>query len=355
MSQKLGIKFADYGQIYHFSSGPFVVEKGQLVIVKTDQGMGLGEVVAVELSEEESEHSAIYRLANDQDLDVRAENLDLAREAYRHCRRCIADHGLEMKLVDVEVFFDRSKMVFYFTAPGRIDFRELIKDLVREFRTRIELRQIGVRHETQMLGAIGNCGQMCCCRRFMRKFVPVTIKMAKEQNLFLNPTKISGICGRLLCCLSFEQEGYEEFNRKCPKIGKRFTTSEGMVKVIRANFFRKSLTAIFEDGSDREIPIDEWAEFVSKPPARGEEGGRPAREAAPREKAATREKAAPREREDRQDGAQRPPREPRREPSRLDRRGAAPEDAPEGQGEGDDPSPKRPRRRRRRPRKKSRD
>ena len=195
-----------------------------------------------------------------------------------------------MKLVDVEVFFDRSKMIFYFTAPGRIDFRELIKDLVREYRTRIELRQIGVRHETQMLGAIGNCGQICCCRRFMRKFVPVTIKMAKEQNLFLNPTKISGICGRLLCCLSFEQKGYEEFHRMCPRVGKKYTTALGSVKVLRSNFFKKSLSLLLENYDEREVSIDEWNEIVNKPPSeeamaeiraqapRGRRGGRrPAR------------------------------------------------------------------------------
>jgi len=217
MSQILGVKFNDYGQVYYFASGPFVVREGQHVIVKTDQGMGLGHVVLIKQAPPESEesedegHKAIYRLANDKDMEAVEENKTLSRDAFKYCRKCIAEHKLGMKLVDVEVFFDRSKMIFYFTAPGRIDFRELIKDLVREYRTRIELRQIGVRHETQMLGAIGNCGQICCCRRFMRKFVPVTIKMAKEQNLFLNPTKISGICGRLLCCLSFEQKGYENF------------------------------------------------------------------------------------------------------------------------------------------------
>ncbi|MGE4553822.1 MAG: stage 0 sporulation family protein, partial [Desulfovibrionaceae bacterium] len=239
MSQVLGIKFTEYGQVYYFSSGPFVVAEGQSVIVRTDQGMGLGSVVTLR-AEEESEESEeafepIYRLANDKDLESQAENQAMAREAFAICRECIRRHELDMKLVDVEVFFDRSKMVFYFTAPGRIDFRELIKDLVRHYRTRIELRQIGVRHETQMLGAIGNCGQLCCCRRFLRKFMPVTIKMAKEQNLFLNPTKISGICGRLRCCLSYVQEGYEAFNRACPTIGKRFRTARGQVKVLRAN------------------------------------------------------------------------------------------------------------------------
>ncbi len=272
MSQILGVKFNDYGQVYYFSSGPFVVREAQEVIVKTDQGMGLGRVVLVrqaELSEngeEDEGHKPIYRLANEQDLETLAENDKLSREAYGCCRKCIQERKLDMKLVDVEVFFDRSKMVFYFTAPGRIDFRELIKDLVREYRTRIELRQIGVRHETQMIGALGNCGQICCCRRFMRKFVPVTIKMAKEQNLFLNPTKISGICGRLLCCLSFEQQGYEEFHKLCPKIGRRYQTKLGMAKVFRSNFFKKTLTLSLDNGEEKEVAIEEWHEIVNMMP-----------------------------------------------------------------------------------------
>ncbi len=274
MSQILGVKFNDYGQVYYFASGPFVVREGQHVIVKTDQGMGLGKVVLIRQAPKETDegreegYKSIYRLANDKDMESVAENRELSREAFHFCRRCISNHKLGMKLVDVEVFFDRSKMVFYFTAPGRIDFRELIKDLVREYRTRIELRQIGVRHETQMLGAIGNCGQICCCRRFMRKFVPVTIKMAKEQNLFLNPTKISGICGRLLCCLSFEQKGYEEFHRLCPRVGKKYTTAQGQLKVLRSNFFKKTLTILDEDYDERELSIDEWNEIVNKPPSK---------------------------------------------------------------------------------------
>ncbi|WP_022661668.1 PSP1 domain-containing protein [Paucidesulfovibrio longus] len=269
MSHILGVKFTDYGQVYFFSSGAFVVEEGQEVIVRTEQGMGLGKVVSVEPSEEDGSgvYTPIYRLANEEDQKTRQENDDLARDAFRFCRKCVSRRELEMKLVDVEVFFDRSKMIFYFTSPGRIDFRELIKDLVREYRTRIELRQIGVRHETQMLGALGNCGQMCCCRRFMRKFVPVTIKMAKEQNLFLNPTKISGICGRLLCCLSFEQDAYEQFHKECPKTGKRFQTSLGMARVIRSNFFKKTVTAFMDDGSEKELTLDEWQEIVNKPPS----------------------------------------------------------------------------------------
>ncbi len=209
----------------------------------------------------------ILRPATEADLDIQGENRRLARRAFSFCRGCISSQNLDMKLVDVEVLHDRSKMIFFFTAPSRIDFRELIKSLVREFHTRIELRQIGVRHETQMIGAIGNCGQVCCCRRFLRKFAPVTIKMAKEQNLFLNPAKISGICGRLLCCLSYEQKGYEEFHKQCPKIGKRVQTPLGSVKVLRANFFKKSISVWVEDAGEREFTLEEWREMLARQPA----------------------------------------------------------------------------------------
>ncbi|XXJ20304.1 PSP1 domain-containing protein [Desulfovibrio caledoniensis] len=382
MSQTLGVKFNDYGQVYYFGSGPFVVREGQHVIVKTDQGMGLGKVILVRQAPKETDdedpegHKAIYRLANEKDMEAVAENEVLSKDAFKFCRACITTHKLGMKLVDVEVFFDRSKMVFYFTAPGRIDFRELIKDLVKEYRTRIELRQIGVRHETQMLGAIGNCGQMCCCRRFMRKFVPVTIKMAKEQNLFLNPTKISGICGRLLCCLSFEQKGYEEFHRMCPRVGKKYQTSLGQMKVLRSNFFKKSLSLLDENFEEQEVSIDEWNEIVNKPPSDEAKAEAKARSAAPQGRRGGRRPPRPDTggpqsgepgRSDPEDapGAReaRPARDdrkrrPRKEaPRKADAPEAQPEQAasgPDGGEAGDAKSKRgrRPRRRRRRPPKK---
>ena len=377
MSQILGVKFNDYGQVYYFGSGPFVVREGQHVIVKTDQGMGLGKVILtkqapVEIGEDEEGHKPIYRLANEKDMESVAENEELSKDAYKFCRKCITKHKLGMKLVEVEVFFDRSKMIFYFTAPGRIDFRELIKDLVREYRTRIELRQIGVRHETQMLGAIGNCGQMCCCRRFMRKFVPVTIKMAKEQNLFLNPTKISGICGRLLCCLSFEQKGYEEFHRMCPKVGKKYTTSMGAVKVLRSNFFKKTLSLLTEGFEEKEVSIDEWNEIVNKPPSKeaieeannrnnkGRRGGRkPPRPAANAGKdtpegAPSEDKgsAGPGKKSEKRPAKGKTGQDkPRQERSRKPKSRSG---KPDTDGSGEDnknKKPRRPRRRRRRPRK----
>ena len=210
-------------------------------------------------------YPAIFRPATEEDLIRDRENRELARNAHALCRKCITERGLDMKLVDVEVLFDGSKMIFYFTAPSRIDFRELVKDLVRSYRTRIELRQIGARHETQMLGGLGNCGQLVCCQRFLRQFAPSTIKMAKEQNLFLNPAKISGVCNRLLCCLSYEQPNYDEFLNQCPKIGKRFTTTHGTVKVIRANYFRRTLSIFMEPGGEREVDLDEWRRLVSGP------------------------------------------------------------------------------------------
>jgi len=265
MSSIVGVKFREYGQIYYFDRAGLELQPGDNVVVSTEQGEGLGEVVTLrdDLPEdaETTELKPVERLAGSEDLSAAEENAGLEREAAAYCNECIRSLGLDMKLVDVEVFFDRSKIVFYFTAPTRIDFRELVKELVKNYRTRIELRQIGVRHETQMIGAVGNCGMVCCCRRFLRKFAPVTIKMAKEQNLFLNPAKISGICGRLLCCLSYEQENYEDFHRRCPKLGKKYQTDEGGAKVLRANMFRNSVTVLREGGEEAEISLDDWREI----------------------------------------------------------------------------------------------
>jgi cell fate regulator YaaT (PSP1 superfamily) len=270
MGHVVGVKFRDQGQIYYFDARPYVVKTGDVVLVKTDEGLGLGNVVDQRSAPpgelREDALKPIYRLATPEDLKEQEENKKLAREAFQHCRECIVSHKLEMKLVDVDVYFDRSKMVFYFTAPGRIDFRELVKDLVRAYRTRIELRQIGVRHETQMLGAVGNCGQVCCCRRFLRTFEPVTIKMAKDQNLFLNPAKISGVCGRLLCCLAYEKDCYADFQKRVPKMGKKFNTSLGPMRTLRSNMFRDSVIVLTEDNQEREVSLDEWQEIVTGKP-----------------------------------------------------------------------------------------
>lgn len=256
-----GLRFRALGQtLYH--TGPADLAVGDHVLIAADQGQALAQVVSgpydyVAGVEPES-LTPIERRATEEDLAEGRTNEKLAREATEFCRQCIRDRRLDMKLVDVEVFFDRSKLIFYFTAPARIDFRELVKDLVREYRARIELRQIGVRHETQMVGAVGNCGMVCCCRRYLRKFAPVTTRMAKEQNLFLNPAKISGICGRLLCCLSYEQENYDRFHHNCPRLGKKYQTTQGTMKVLRANMFRNSLSVLNENNEEQELTLEEW-------------------------------------------------------------------------------------------------
>ncbi len=259
-----GIRFNPHGQIYYFSADMDIVI-GDDVIVETEQGKGLGRVCFVRETLPQCEEGLsegplvpILRVATPDDCKAGKDNEALAQKALAFCKNCIIERKLDMKLVDVEVFFDRSKVIFYFTAPARIDFRDLVKDLVREYRARIELRQIGVRHETQLIGAVGNCGMVCCCRRYLRKFAPVTIRMAKEQNLFLNPAKISGVCGRLLCCLSYEQENYDNFHNQCPKLGKKYQTSQGPMKVLRSNMFRNTVSVLNEDNVELEFTLDDW-------------------------------------------------------------------------------------------------
>ncbi|EPR37466.1 PSP1 domain protein [Desulfovibrio sp. X2] len=352
MSRTVGVKFKDYGQVYYFDDGGYALALGDAVVVETEQGRGLARVASIQDDVppqcDPEQMKPIFGPATDADFAQQDENDALARQAHRFCRERISERGLDMKLVEVEVFFDKSKVIFYFTAPGRVDFRELVKDLVREYRTRIELRQIGVRHETQMIGAVGNCGQLCCCRRFLRKFDPVTIKMAKEQNLFLNPTKISGICGRLLCCLGYEQHNYEEFQRRCPRIGRRFRTSIGMVKVLRSNFFRETLAVLTEEGEEREMTLDEWIEISSRSEPGGESPGQgsgaPAASSEPKAEPRTESgagagteggaEAQPAGGEGREP---RPPRQPREDSGRRgpDRQGGRQGDRQsEGQGEG---------------------
>lgn len=260
----LGIRFRAHGQT-HFFSATEEVAVNTIVVVDTEQGLGIGEVItihdALPASIEQEEIRPMLRIAHEEDLRIAGDNTALSKQALTFCQECIRTRKLDMKLVDVEVYYDRSKIIFYFTAPARIDFRELVKDLVREYRSRIELRQIGVRHETQMIGAVGNCGMVCCCRRFLRKFAPVTIRMAKEQNLFLNPAKISGICGRLLCCLSYEQDNYDAFHHNCPRLGKKYQTTQGNMKVLRANMFRNTLSVLNENNEELEFSLDDWKDM----------------------------------------------------------------------------------------------
>jgi len=265
----VGIRLRHCGTTLYCDSLPVPPVVGDQFIVETEHGPLFGHVVSLYDSLPDGAVSSaitVLRPATDADKATAESNDELARNARRFFRESIRNRALDMKLVDVEVYFDASKIVFYFTAPARIDFRELLKDLVREYRARIELRQIGVRHETQMIGAVGNCGMVCCCRRFLRKFAPVTIRMAKEQNLFLNPAKISGICGRLLCCLSYEQENYDAFHRECPRLGKKYQTSQGAMKVVRANMFRNSLSVLNDLNEEREVTLEEWRALMPRRP-----------------------------------------------------------------------------------------
>ena len=261
------VRLDGLGPAFFFTTNGVACSAGSKVIVSMEEGLTFGEVASVmhvhpdhleSMADEDRKIRPLSHVATEKDVTIAENNRALAMEALEYCRGCIRERELDMKLVDVLILHDRSKMVFYFTAPARIDFRELVKDLVRRYRTRIELRQIGVRHETQMVGALGNCGMVCCCRRYLRKFAPVAIKMAKEQNVFLNPVKISGVCGRLLCCLAYEQEHYDEFYRSCPKLGKKYQTDAGMMRVLRASLFRESVTVLSETGEEVEYPLSDW-------------------------------------------------------------------------------------------------
>lgn len=256
-----------------YYTAPDDVQKGDYLLINTEHGQAVAQVISGPMESlpgfDENNLPEAARKATDEDIEVHYKNAACAQLAFDFCKSRIKARGLEMKLVDIEIFFDRSKYIFYFTAPNRIDFRELVKDLVAEYRARIELRQIGVRHEMQMIGAVGNCGQVCCCRRHLRKFAPVTIRMAKEQNLFLNPSKISGICGRLLCCLSYEQDNYEHFLRESPRPGKKYQTDQGLLKIQRVSMFKNSLTAMNEKNEEIEISLDDWQNL--HPQGRGQD------------------------------------------------------------------------------------
>ncbi|MGN1248895.1 MAG: stage 0 sporulation family protein, partial [Candidatus Spyradocola sp.] len=231
MTTVIGVSFKRAGKMYYFDPNGLELHTGDQVIVETARGMECGDVVTDlrEVPDEEVVQplKAVIRVATDEDRRRIAVNARKEAEAFEIGQARIAHHQLEMKLVDVEYTFDVSKIIFYFTANGRIDFRELVKDLASIFKTRIELRQIGVRDEAKMIGGLGSCGRPICCRTFLGDFQPVSIKMAKEQNLLLNPTKISGLCGRLMCCLKYEQDTYDEVYKRTPRVGKEVITPDG--------------------------------------------------------------------------------------------------------------------------------
>ena len=232
MTKIIGVRFRKAGKVYYFAPGDYTIEKGQYVIVETAKGVEYGFVVLgpTMMPDEKIVQplKPVMRTATEKDAKAEEKNREKEKEAFSICLEKIEKHGLEMKLIDAEYTFDNNKLLFYFTADGRIDFRELVKDLAAVFRTRIELRQIGVRDETKILGGIGICGRMLCCNTYLSDFAPVSIKMAKEQNLSLNPSKISGVCGRLMCCLKNEEEAYEELNSRLPNIGTRVKTPDGL-------------------------------------------------------------------------------------------------------------------------------
>ena len=232
MIKVIGVRFRKAGKVYYFDPAGMEIKTGDHVIVETARGVEFGEVVlgAREVNEEKviQPLKSVIRMANKNDEEIERRNKEKEKEAFQICLQKIKKHELQMKLIDAEYTFDNNKVLFYFTADGRIDFRELVKDLASVFKTRIELRQIGVRDETKIMGGIGICGRPLCCHSYLSEFIPVSIKMAKEQNLSLNPTKISGVCGRLMCCLKNEEETYEDLNSRLPGIGDYVTTDDGL-------------------------------------------------------------------------------------------------------------------------------
>ena len=258
MTRVIGVRFRNVGKIYYFSPKNLELKTGDHVIVETARGVEYGNVVLPprDVPDEKVVQplKEVIRIANAQDDKKEETNRRKEKEAFQTCLKKIREHGLDMKLIDVEYTFDNNKILFYFTADGRIDFRELVKDLAAIFKTRIELRQIGVRDETKILGGIGICGRQLCCHTYLSEFVPVSIKMAKEQNLSLNPSKISGVCGRLMCCLKNEEETYEELNRKLPNTGDKVTTPEGLKGEVQSvNVLRQLVKVIVDVEDEKEV------------------------------------------------------------------------------------------------------
>ena len=258
MIKVIGVRFRTAGKIYFFDPVEFEIKRGDHVIVETARGVEYGTVVCDPKEVEEDQViqplKAVLRVATVKDDEQEKSNKEKEREAFKICLEKIRKHELDMKLIDAEYTFDNNKVLFYFTADGRIDFRELVKDLAAVFKTRIELRQIGVRDETKILGGIGSCGRPLCCHTHLSEFVPVSIKMAKEQNLSLNPTKISGVCGRLMCCLKHEEETYEELNKSLPNVGDFVNCTDGVRgEVHSVNVLRQLVKVIVEVNDEKEI------------------------------------------------------------------------------------------------------
>jgi len=261
MSKFVGVQFRNSGKVYDFDCGHFVLGKGDKVLVVTEEGPAVG-CVCTEPQNGAKDSSdrklkKVFRVATLEEIDRYERDCRLEKDVYEFCYKKVKDRSVPMSIVSVERRFDGSKTIVYFTADGRVDFRQLVKDLVGRFRTRIEMRQIGVRHQAKMVGGLGSCGRPLCCSTFLNTFAPVTIKMAKKQNISLNPSKISGMCGRLMCCLTYEDKFYEKAKKKLPRIGKRVVTKEGDGKVIRQNVFKETVTVNLSSGGEIEVQADQ--------------------------------------------------------------------------------------------------
>jgi cell fate regulator YaaT (PSP1 superfamily) len=262
MNKIVGIQFKTHGKVYDFESGHFVLKKGDKVMVITKEGPAIGcvcsepQVRPVDMPKRPLKK--VFRLATEEEVDKYERSCGFEDTVYEYCYQKIKERSIPMCLVSVERLFDGSKIVVYFTADGRVDFRDLVKDLVGKFRVRIEMRQIGVRHQAKMVGGLGSCGRPLCCTAFLDNFAPVTIKMAKEQNISLNPSKISGMCGRLMCCLNYEREYYDKIKKNLPKPGKKILTKLGEGKVIRQNILKESLSVVLESGEEIEVKVRDF-------------------------------------------------------------------------------------------------
>ena len=275
MIKVIGVRFRNAGKIYYFDPVQLEVKAGDHVIVETARGIEYGYVVlgAREVEEDKVVQplKSVIRMATKADDEVEKKNHEKEKEAFKICKEKIKKHGLLMKLIDAEYTFDNNKVLFYFTADGRIDFRELVKDLASVFKTRIELRQVGVRDETKIVGGVGICGRTLCCHSYLSEFIPVSIKMAKEQNLSLNPTKISGVCGRLMCCLKNEEETYEELNSKLPGVGDYVTTDDGLKgEVHSVSVLRQLVKVVVNIKDEKEIREYKVEQLKFKPRRRRE-------------------------------------------------------------------------------------
>ncbi len=268
--QIVGVKFGDNGKVYDFDAGVLKLRIDDRVVVQTERGIGLGIVVKKlnggRISSSKKPLKKILRKANANDINKEVKNKEREEEIYKISLCEIGECKLPMKLVKVDRLSDGSKIIFYFTAESRVDFRELVKRLAHRFHTRIEMRQIGVRNETKMMGGIGNCGREFCCSTFLKEFEPVSVRIAKDQNMALNPAKISGVCGRLICCLTFEHEAYLDLKKNMPKCGKMVRVPQGRGKVIEQNIIRQSVIVRLEDGREVKVPVSEVKE--NKPPGK---------------------------------------------------------------------------------------